>query len=475
MRRTLYIKFLLGYLVFGALCFIAVVTLASSLTTRYLENSYEVRLYDQATYLQRLYRDLVSHFDPESDAFSSFTEQVSLVCDYNNCDAWIISGGGISQVAYSNTGNGAGVILEDFGTSTSLETDARSTFYGYYPNEVISSMCTVVRNNSIECYIVLHTPLSTVLETRDTILHTTYLVVLIVYMLSFILLVIFRNTVAVPLKKITKAANEYAEGNLKYDINFYSEDEMGYLAGTLNYMAKELSNTEEYQRKFIANISHDFRSPLTNIKGYLVAMIDGTIPEESYHKYMNLVISETERLTTLTTSTLALKSLESKGTYLEMSDFDINRVVKDTAMAFEGSCRSKEIFIDLIFINKEQYVHADKSKIQQVFYNLIDNAVKFSHNNSVITVKTYIRKTRVFVSVKDTGIGIPKGSLKFIWDRFYKTDLSRGKDKKGSGLGLSIAKEIIQAHEQIIDVISTEGVGTEFVFSLQKVMEAVME
>lgn len=113
-------------------------------------------------------------------------------------------------------------------------------------------------------------------------------------------------------------------------------------------------------------------------------------------------------------------------------------------------------------------VYADLGKIQQVLYNLIDNAIKFSSENSVIYIQTSLKYEKVFISVKDTGIGIPKESIKKIWDRFYKSDLSRGKDKKGTGLGLAIVKEIIQAHGENIDVISTQGVGSEFIFTLPK-------
>ena len=116
----------------------------------------------------------------------------------------------------------------------------------------------------------------------------------------------------------------------------------------------------------------------------------------------------------------------------------------------------------------ELLVRADMSKIQQVLHNLIDNAVKFSHHNSSITIETRIKNEKVLVSIKDSGIGIPADSVKKIWDRFYKTDLSRGKDKRGTGLGLSIVKEIMQAHQENINVISTEGVGTEFIFTLPR-------
>ena len=242
---------------------------------------------------------------------------------------------------------------------------------------------------------------------------------------------------------------------------------MGYLAGTLNYMSGELNKLEEYQRNFIANVSHDFRSPLTSIKGYLEAIIDGTIPPEMYEKYLTRVISETERLTKLTQGMLTLNSLDSKG-YLSRSSFDINRVIKDTAASFEGTCGKKNINFELTFSDNIQMVYADLGKIQQVLYNLIDNAIKFSHQDSTIYIQTRIKNEKIFVSVKDTGIGIPKDSVQKVFDRFYKSDLSRGKDKKGTGLGLAIVKEIIQAHGENIDVVSTEGVGTEFIFSLPK-------
>ena len=131
-------------------------------------------------------------------------------------------------------------------------------------------------------------------------------------------------------------------------------------------------------------------------------------------------------------------------------------------------CRNKLISIELVLTDDRMYVNADMVKIQQVLYNLVDNAIKFSNKNSSIKIETIEKSNKLLVSVKDSGIGIPKESLRLIWDRFYKTDLSRGKDKKGTGLGLSITKEIIKAHNENINVISTEGEGTEFIFTLEK-------
>ena len=183
-------------------------------------------------------------------------------------------------------------------------------------------------------------------------------------------------------------------------------------------------------------------------------------------KYLNIILFETERLNKLTQSMLELNKYGKKGTMLDISKFDINHTIKMVVQSFEGTCKEKKISFELILTGQTLFVSADMSKIQQVLYNLIDNAIKFSHTDSAITIETTEKNDKVFVSVKDTGIGIPKDSLKKIWERFYKTDLSRGKDKKGTGLGLAIVKEIISAHNENINVISTEGVGTEFIFTL---------
>ena len=163
------------------------------------------------------------------------------------------------------------------------------------------------------------------------------------------------------------------------------------------------------------------------------AILDGTIPVEIQDRYLHIVLSETERLEKLTKGLLTLNTFR----------------------------------FSLLFDEASLPVHADMEKIQQVLYNLIDNAVKFSRDDSVIYIETLQKREKIFVSVKDTGLGIPQDSLPKIWERFYKTDLSRGKDKKGTGLGLAIVKEIIQAHGENINVVSTEGVGTEFTFTLQ--------
>jgi len=315
-------------------------------------------------------------------------------------------------------------------------------------------------------YVVIHCDMADIQESCDNLVNICYITVFVIFLLSVIILMFFTEMVYNPLKKITRATEHYASGNMHYEFQVESDDEIGYLAACLSFMANRIASSEDDQKKFIANVSHDFRSPLTSIRGFLEAMIDGTIPPELHEKYLNIVLNETERLTKLTNGLLTLNNLNTKGMLLDRTDFEINKIIRNTAASFEATCRKKMLAIELVLTGEEMYVNADMGKIQQVLYNLMDNAIKFSHQDSVIKVETSLRKNKLFVSVKDTGIGIPKDDLKQIWDRFYKSDLSRGKDKKGTGLGLSIVKEIITCHDENINVVSTEGVGTEFTFTL---------
>lgn len=331
----------------------------------------------------------------------------------------------------------------------------------------LSVLAPITRGYKTRGYVVIHCPWTVISEEADSYLNVSYIILLILFLLSLIILIFFTEIIYRPLRKIIRATEEYAAGNMHYQLNVESDDEMGYLSASLSYMASEIARSEDDQKKFIANVSHDFRSPLTSIRGFLEAMLDGTIPPERYSHYLQVVLNETDRLTKLTNGLLTLNNLNTRGMLLHRTDFDINQAIRKAAASFEQTCRRKGITFQLVFSGEILYVNADEEKIQQVLYNLTDNAIKFSRNDSVIRIETSETGSKVYVSVKDTGIGIPKDDQKMIWERFYKSDLSRGKDKKGTGLGLSIVREIIRAHNENINLISTEGVGSEFIFSLR--------
>ena len=467
MRKTLYLKFLLAYLIFGFFGFVVVATFVSNMITDHLTKEKAEDLYHEATVIANTYANDLYNSQASLDTVGS---QISALASYMESTIWIINPSGRMVLDSSmNLIQDKEVIVEEFDPSvTAGSFYTQGTFFDSFDEEVLSVLAPISGSFKVNGYVAIHYPISLIERDCNSLLNICYIMLVILFLLSMIILIFFTEMVYIPIRKITVATEHYAAGNMHYEFSVDSEDEIGYLAATLGYMAGEIARAEDDQKKFVANVSHDFRSPLTSIHGYLVAMLDGTIPQELHEKYLTIVLNETERLTKLTNSLLTLNNLNTKGMLLDITDFDINTVIRNVAATFEGTCAEKSITIDLILTGEVMLVTGDKGKIEQVLYNLTDNAIKFSHHDSSIKIETTEKRNKVFVSVKDTGIGIPKDEIKSIWDRFYKSDLSRGKDKKGTGLGLSITKEIIQAHNEHINVISTEGVGTEFIFSLPR-------
>ncbi|MBQ2472999.1 HAMP domain-containing sensor histidine kinase [Lachnospira multipara] len=342
-----------------------------------------------------------------------------------------------------------------------------SDFYGTFDSPAITVYAPITYTYEIKGYVVISMPESVVQDRVDATFNINYITLTIVLVLTLAFLIVYFIQVHKPLKKIIKATEEYGKGNFDYKINIKNTDEIGRLSSSLEYMANQVGDMDMFQQKFLSNISHDFRSPLTSIKGYLEAIEDGTVPPEMIKKYIRIILFETDRLTKLTSNILTLNELDPKSVRLEITTFDLNSIIRHTVETFEGKCKQRHINFSIIYASSKELVKGDKSKIGQVIYNLIDNAIKFSPDHSTIAITVKERGEKAFVSVKDHGCGIPKENLDKIFDRFYKSDASRGRDKKGSGLGLSITKEVIAAHDENIDVISTVGVGTEFTFTLE--------
>ena len=467
MHSNLYLKFIILYIIFGFLSIFTAATLGAQLVLDTIRDDDASRLYREATILAT---DQLSDYYSEDMSFTATRTLLNGVNIYLEADLWLTDTDG--NVLLSVSSSGTGMIpkqIQDFDPAEAGgEQYLTGDYHGYYSDEVLTMIVPVTEGFSTKGYLLVHKPLSYFEEQQHSIMVCVYITLIVIYVLSFMIFLGIHLFIYLPLRKITEAAKQYASGNLDYEIPVNSQDEIGYLSASLNYMSTHLKDMEDYQKKFVANVSHDFRSPLTSIKGYIEAIADGTIPVELQGKYLNIILFETERLTDLTRDLLTLNEFDTKDLLLNKESFDLHEMMKQVAASFEGTCTSRRSSIELLFASRVLYVHADRSKIQQVLYNLLDNAIKFSNPQSTVTIETTERGEKIFTSVRDYGIGIPKEDLSKIWERFYKSDLSRGKDKKGTGLGLAIVREIIQAHNENINVISTEGVGTEFIFSLPK-------
>ena len=467
MKLSLSLKFVITYIVLGIAGFVLRNTEGIRILDNYIIGSESSRLYTSAVSLSST-KAIRSYQDTEK--LESAHEMLQAVADTEQVDIMIIDSQGQlvldTSTSLADTKKDA---LTSFDPTASKNTYYTiDDYFGYYAEDQLNVTVPITINMSTRGYISLHEPRSHILADRENMLALIikfYAAGLILFCLPLVLLLLIVHR---PLKKIITGAKEFAAGNLEHQIPIHSADEMGYLANTLNYMADEMRQNDQFQKNFISNVSHDFRSPLTSIKGYVEAILDGTIPREMQDRYLNIVLFETSRLTKLTQGMLQLNDLDAKAYMLNIQDFDLNQLIKNTAASFEGTCRERHISIELLLASPKEFVSADMEKIQQVMYNLIDNAIKFSDKHAMITIETTRKNELVFVSVKDQGSGIPQKDLSKIWNRFYKQDLSRGKDRTGTGLGLSIVKEIINTHKQNINVISTEGVGTEFIFTLAR-------
>lgn len=467
MKRSLLLKFIGCYILVAISLFTILNTYGISRIQHSLMEDKKNVLYEEASLIASEYME---NYFMEKLSLSGLNTQLRTIDTFLDTRIWFVRTDGTILLDSRDSSAGAREQNINDLDSELLEKvfSENVTIPGIINEPMLTLAYPISSNYTLRGYIVMFTSINSI--NSDCIYYTDIINICFLLFLILMLLVysyIYYLTVR-PLHAIGKAAKEYADGHFNYEIDIHSHDEYKDLANSISFMAGELNSLDDYQKKFVANISHDFRSPLTSIKGYAQAILDGTIPYEMQGKYLGIILFETERLNKLTENLLELNSFKNKGVILDITVFDINQVIKQTAQSFEGSCTQKNLQLELVFSDAKTLVEADMGKIQQVLYNLIDNAIKFSHNDSSIRISSEEQNEKVFISVKDYGMGIPKDSLKKVWDRFYKIDTSRGKDKKGTGLGLSITKEIINAHGENINLISTEGVGSEFIFTLPK-------
>ena len=330
-KHTLYFKFIIAYLILGVVGFVMIATLGSSMVESQLKNSIADDLYREATTISG---DSLVQNNTSANNLLTLKQYLSTLSDYQNAEIWILNNQG-QRILSTKTGFSYydPVTIDGFDPTKWGSYYRTGNFYGSFQEDMLSVLVPITDRNALNIrgYVVMHYPMSALYEQRESLLSISYILFLIFFVLSLSILLLFTVVVYRPLQKITKGTNEYAAGHLDYEIPLSSGDEIGMLAASLNYMSDVLNQNGEYQRNFIANISHDFRSPLTSIKGYVEAIADGTIPVEMQGKYLEIVSMEVDRLEKLTSSLLTLNNLEVKSRIMNIRSFDINKIIKNTA------------------------------------------------------------------------------------------------------------------------------------------------
>ena len=280
---------------------------------------------------------------------------------------------------------------------------------------------------------------------------------------AFVLSLINSHRMVKPLKKITEATKQYAGGNFSERIKAgdnYSE--LYELIESFNSMADSLQAIDESRSRFVADTSHELKTPMTIISGFVDGILDGTIPPEESEKYLRIVSDETKRLSRLVVAMLNISKIEADKLKLSLTDVDLSHLVSSTLLGFERAINEKNISVLGLSSMEEVHVSGDETLLGQIFYNLVDNAVKFTPDFGEISVRLTADKKNALLQLRNTGKGIPPEECPHIFDRFYKVDKSRGLDAKSFGIGLYIVRSIIEMHHGTITVESVVDEFTAF-------------
>lgn len=302
----------------------------------------------------------------------------------------------------------------------------------------------------------------------ENLLKTIIMASLWVSLAALIAVYFISEKIISPLKDMSKAAKSFAAGRFDVRVPVTGRDEVAELATAFNNMAGSLANFEDMRRTFLANVSHDLRTPMTTIAGFIDNILEGVIPPEKQNYYLGVVATEVRRLSRLVNSLLDISRIQAGDRKFNMITFDICEMARQILISFEQKIGDKNLDVEFECDSDNMYVFADRDAIYQILYNICDNGIKFSREGGKYRIGVISKDKKVFVSVYNEGIGIPEADLPFVFDRFYKSDKSRGLDKTGVGLGLYIAKTIIDAHHEEIWVKSVYGEYCEFVFTLAR-------
>ena len=407
---------------------------------------------------------------------STFRERLMNKADTEESVIWLISS--LSTVYMIADPEKKSQIEETF-LSRSTQMFIEETQQGNYAKQVsnvdrtfkgtVMSVAIPLKiDDTIVGAIVVHREVNDFNVGISSIFKQVFFPLLISIVFAGILVFILSRHIVKPIKDISYASAELRRGNFDWRVTSASKDEIGELAESFNKMAEEIKLQDGLRNTFIANVSHELRTPLASIQGFIQGMLDRAIEEEDRDKYLEIVLSETKRMNTLISDLLSLAKIESGQFPIELSEFDINELIRRCIIMFEQRIEEKHLVVNIQLGEERMLVWADEGRISQVITNLVDNAVKFSQDGGELKIWTHSVDNKVYVNIADTGEGIPIEEQPYVFERFYKVDKSHSRHMPGTGIGLSIVKRIITQHGEKIHLQSAEGKGTTFTFTLTK-------
>ncbi len=347
---------------------------------------------------------------------------------------------------------------------------------GLYTHRQYTAAVPVRVNDSLLLgYVFISSPADALAQTLSSNLKVYLYSVLGALLLSLAFVWFMTDRFVRPLRQMAAATRCFARGDFSPRVKVKGRDEVAELGEALNNMAVSLSSVETMRRSFIANVSHELKTPMTTIAGFMDGMLDGTIPPDRQAHYMHIVSDEVKRLSRLVRSMLDLSRIDSGELKLNRTRFDLTEVVCSVLVSSEQRIEQKGLRITGLEDSGRTEMEGDYDLMNQVLYNLLDNAIKFTNEGGDIDIRLSRLGDRVGVAIRNTGEGIPPSEMPQIFERFYKSDRSRSLDKNGVGLGLYIVQTVVRLHGGEVSVRSVEGEFTEFSFWVPAPADALPE
>ncbi len=409
---------------------------------------------------------LIDNYDTRSVYF--YNNALATISQVLDSDITIINNTG---EVFASTNRTKNVSSEYISSVLSGKTvSERGRFVSHHGDRVYIIGVPLKYNDRIMGGVFFNTELPKMKDSFYGFLVMVLIACIIALAIAFILIFLHAKQMSQPLKELNKAVLEIASGNFSKRLKT-GKDEIGQISSSFNHMASSLEKLENTRAEFISDVSHELRTPMTSISGFVGGILDGTIPPEKEREYLEIVYNESKRLSKLTNDMLEMSKMNSSEYKLDVTSFDICELIRLCVIQLEQKISDANLELNISMPEGKLMVLADKSSIQRVIINLLDNAIKFSFPKTTITISVFKKSTKIYLSVGNLGIGIEEKDLGNIFDRFYKTDKSRSNDKSGAGLGLSMVKKIINLHKQDIWVESIDAGNlakyTKFTFTLE--------
>ena len=481
-RGSLFRKYLIFGLTILLTSFIALSVTMYIFVNRQWEEEKKVTLIDNATHVADVI-ETSSTYLPAShtlilDEHTLFGLTFSSISEIIDADIFIVDNTGVCLYCSESDGcvHDTSVLPSYVMAATAQgEFFESGTLDGYYDSGYYTAGVPITgetgNGTGIIAFCYASTPATFVSGLPVTFLQIFLTAAAVMLVIVIIFVASMSYSMSRPLRQMSSAAKKFAVGDFSVRVKVRSEDEIGELATAFNEMADSLSSSEGMRRTFIANVSHELKTPMTTIAGFIDGMLDGTIPPERQPHYMRIVSNEVKRLSRLVTSMLSLSRIDRGELKVSRQPFDLFSMLITILAGFEQKIVARKLHITGLENFRSITVNADPDLMYQVIYNLIENAVKFTNEGGTINFGVEETRYDISVMITNSGAGIAPEDIRFIFDRFYKTDKSRSMDKKGMGLGLFIAKTIMRLHGGDIFVESRVNEYTRFTFRLPRTEE----